>query len=285
MEITEFYLGRFLASFLYYKMSKRKNNKKLLLIYLTLCVVLITALFSGYPTTIRSALLQFTHPVQTPLLRSGSDFFKSVNVFRNISEVREDMRKLHRQNNRFLAQIANLQSIRKENEELRKALDIFSDNDYSYQMATVTGRILSVHEIIITHNNSVFVGDPVITPDRVLIGFVTETSGRFSNVTLLTSNSSSIKAVIQNSDFPVGVLRGDNSRMLVMDTIAKDKNISVGNLVTASQHQEKVIDNVYVGRVIKVNDSAVDAFKSVVVYQDIDIRDISYLIIVSDEGQ
>ncbi len=263
-------------------MSKKKSNL-FFWIFLFLAVITIVSLFTPVSKHIRSFTFTITGPVQESASESGGGFFSWLSVFRNTSEIKEEVEQLRRENTRYLSEIAGLQRLKEENEELKQILNIDFEEGEDYQISRVLSRKLNSYEVIVRHSEPTHEGAVVITPEKALVGFVVESGERVSTVRLLGSKDSVVEAKVQNENNPVGILRGDDSRILTADTISKEHPISLGELVVATSYQGVGLNEIYIGRVVKINDAAVDAFQSVVVRQGFDLKNLNHLIIIDNE--
>ncbi len=259
-------------------MRKKKNFFVITLFFLFLFLLLniLTPISSG----IKNSFFSTTFPIYRATLTAGNGFFGSLEVFQNAREVRREIESLRRENRSLLAKISTLKEIEKENETLRKALDMDLYQEKELVLAKVTGKDFVEQNIIVRHEEKVTKGDLVVTPEGLLVGIVEETNGNFSKIKLITSADSSFQAKVQNEDQPIGVLEGKGKRTLLLNLLPKDKEITRGDMVVGMAHEKESMDGVFVGRVLEVIENDIEAFNQAIVWQGIDHRYLDYLFVI-----
>ncbi len=267
----------------FFNKMKKKPVNIFLFIFLVIATLTVVNVFFPFSQKIRSVTFSLTSPVQETAISSGSSFFPFIRTLQNSKEIAEKIDSLEKENRALFAKIAQMNSLKEENKELKKILDLdFNDNDFL--AAQVIARDTRGHTVNIKHIKGAREGDFVTTTEGVLVGIITENSGQFSKVELLTSPDSVLEVKIQSNDMPIGILRGVGERILRVDTLPREKEISRGDLVVGRSHKGSEIDDIYIGRVVDINESAVDAFQSAKVWQNIDLRYIKNLLIIQNEA-
>ncbi len=259
-------------------MRKKKNFFIITLFFLFLFLLLnvLTPVSSG----IRDAFFSTTFPIYRATLTTGSGFFNSLEVFQNAEEVRREIERLRRENRNLLAKLSTLKEIERENETLRKALDMDLYQEKELVLAKVTGKDFVEQNIVVRHEEKIAEGDLVVTPEGLLVGIVEETNDNFSEIKLITSTDSSFQAKVQNEDQPIGVLEGRGERTLLLNLLPKDKEIARGDMVVGMVHEKESMDGVFVGRILEVIENDIEAFNQATVWQGIDHRYLDYLFII-----
>ncbi len=259
-------------------MRKKKNFFVITLFFLFLFLLLnvLTPISSG----IKNSFLSVTFPIYRATLTAGNGFFGSLEVFQNAKEVRKEIEKLRRENRNLLSKLSILKEIERENETLRKALEMDLYQEKELVIAKVMGKDLVKQNVIVRHEEEVTEGDLVITPEGLLIGMVKETSNNFSEIKLITSTGSSFQVKVQNKDQPIGVLEGRGEKTLLLNLLPKDKEITRGDMVVGMAYEKEVMDGVFVGRILEVIENDIEAFNQAIVWQGIDYRYLDYLFVI-----
>ncbi len=259
-------------------MRKKKNFFIVTLLLLTLFLVLnfLTPISSEIKNSFFSAIF----PIYKATLTAGTGFFANLEVFQNAREVREEIEKLRRENRNLLSKLSMLKEVEKENETLRKALDLDLYRERELVLVKVAGRDFVEQNIIVRNEEKITEGDLVVSPEGLLIGLVEETNNNFSKIRLITSTESSFEAKVQNEDQPIGVLEGRGERTLLLNFLPKDKEITRGDMVVGMAHNEEAMDGVFIGRVLEVIENDIEAFNQAVIWQGIDYRYLDYLFVI-----
>lgn len=161
-----------------------------------------------------------------------------------------------------LAQVSELQSLRAENETLRKMIE---NTDRSSQEVIVTAPITSLSRpaVSLSENSGVDAGDLVIIAGS-LVGRVNEVVGRIAVVDLLTQPDL-FPLVVVTPRGVEGIIHGDGQR-LIMTEVPADAELAVGeHVVTAGQ--PGVPPGIFVGVVGQIQEEPASPVKRVVINQ------------------
>ncbi len=236
--------------------------------------------FTPLSSTIKNFVLSSTFSLQRATLNAGNSFFENLDVFQNAKEIKEEIRRLRKENMELLARLSKLKEIKKENEALREILKIDYYTEKEFVFGEVAGKDLAKQHIIVRHERDVQEGDPVITPEGILIGVVEEVHDGFSTVKLITSKGSSFEVKVQNEDEPIGVLEGTGEKTLLLNFLPKDKRVARGDAVVSLAYEKTATSGVLIGRILEVKKNDVEAFNQAIVWQGVDYRYLDYLLIM-----
>ena len=130
-------------------------------------------------------------------------------------------------------EIAVLESLESENQELKKALGLGIGADFKTVLAEVFSKDSSDSSIFINkgQNNGLAKGMAVLTPEKVLVGKISKTYGDFSEVSLFFSANNSFAARVLGKDVS-GIVKGDGRDIFLEILFGKDEIISGDKLVT-----------------------------------------------------
>lgn len=165
---------------------------------------------------------------------------------------------LESENLKLRAELAKLQGAKEENETLRIALALSKTSDFTFIVASILGKDAGSDMFLIRlpEQGIAKIGMPVITPDKVLAGKVSEVSGSFATVLLISHSESSFDAKVSETN-TVGLVRGQGSYRLLFDLVPKDAKLSLGDMVVTSNFSGAFPANLLVGTIeeIKVSDA------------------------------
>ncbi len=263
----------------------KKNNRFLFISFLVV-IFLLVIFFTSASSVIKNTTFKITGSFQEKITEKGSGFFETFNAFRNTNALKDEVKKLRIENKKLLVALSEMEELREENEVIRKAVDIEAGDDEKRVVANIIGRDLSGFQIIISHKKNEFeVGDLVLTPEGVLIGKIAENYGTSSKVLLLGNKESSFEVRVQNSDNPIGVIKGTGDDLLLLDLIPQDEKIETGDLVVTLPTGESEIRGVLIGEIIETVRDDVGTFTKAYVKQDINPRYLDYLVVVTKKDE
>lgn len=172
------------------------------------------------------------------------------------------IRDLERQNvelqekvNELVVENVKLKEEERENEILREQLDFVKASEHKLLSAFVLAQdpsgIFQVVTIDRGEEDRVEVGMPVVVSGGILVGKVKETTNTTSKVLLITDSSSSLPAIIQESQ-ATGVVKGEMKLGLVMEMIPQDAEVKNGDTVITSALGGEFPKGLVIGQVEEV---------------------------------
>jgi rod shape-determining protein MreC len=259
----------------------RKKRNFFILFFVLLCFFVLLNIFTPVSNTIRGYSLSLISFAQKSFLEKGNNFSKYFEVFKDAKKVGIEIENLRKTNTNLNSKISSLLAIEEENKALRDILEVNLVEEEKFIFSQVVGRDISNNNIIVKHDKTVDVGLPVITPEGVLIGVVEKIHGDgYASIELLTSINSALEVKVQNEDLPIGILKGSGEKELHIDLLPKDKLLGVGDYVVAIPNSKGIKKELYVGRISKIEETDIKAFKKALIWQGIDYRYLNYLFIV-----
>lgn len=182
---------------------------------------------------------------------------------------------------------SELESLRFENEDLKKQLNYFERNSHDHITASVIARSVNPTNSSITLNkgesDGVHVGLPVIVSDGVLIGKVSQVSANASSVKLINDRQSDIAATVLNNSRTLGVIKGTKGVLLSMDFIPQDEVIQVDELVVTSGLEQYIPPGLLIGIINAVHFDPATPFQEATVEPLINYRLYNVMSIIIPE--
>ena len=270
-------------------MKRLPRFKKLSPRFKTGAIVVLLAVFfavvnlTGFSKEVKSFFYFISSPIQKTFWQVGdsvSDFFETIAEIKNLKKEDEELKL---KNQEFLAQIVLLKALKKENEILRKALEIDLKKDFQLALAEVIGKDISQDSLLINKGltDGIFEGMPVITEGRVLIGRITEPSESFSKVLLISNPNSSFDVKIQEREV-TGVAKGKGNFQLLLDLIPKDQEIKEGDLIVTTSLGGIFPKEILVGRIQKILRSDIKPFQQALVSPFFDITKLETVFMITE---
>lgn len=203
----------------------------------------------------------------------------------SIYKLNQNNIKLAEENQQLLGRIAQLKETEKENEFLRKQMNLSSFRAGQLVLSNVIGQGFSSLEksILIDkgEKQGIKKGMMVISAANLLVGRVIEAAESFSKVLLITDVNSRVNIKIDEADM-TSLLRGDESG-LIIDLIPVEKKIEKGQLVVTSGLGGIFPVGLFVGRIQKVISVDVQPFQKAWVEPVLDFGRLERVFVVTGD--
>jgi len=273
--------------------KKRFRQKKKVAV-----VIIIIGLFfllNLYQKETKNFFYSFFLPFQKYFWEKGisvSRFFSS--VFLDKSELKRENEELKRKIEKLSAEKVNLLDLKKENQVLKKALDMELEKKYQLVLVQIIGKGLGEESLLIDkgRENGILEGQPVITAQNTLVGRVVEVYKNFSKVLLVSSKKSSFDGKIipkeeglEEREEVFGLVKGEGAKEIIFDLVPKEKCVKEGDLVVTSGKSGIFPPGILVGEVKSVENLDIQPFQKVRVRPIFDIKKEVYLFIITNFKQ
>jgi rod shape-determining protein MreC len=162
-----------------------------------------------------------------------------------------------------------------ENKELRKLLDYRDGERFPDDYRGVATRVFVRPQTVFRQDVLIAAGssdgiqpeDPVVRPEG-LVGTVTEVTTNTSKVRLLTDQQSAASAFVLGSEAGGVVLRGLSSDSLILDRVAKDERVELGDTVVTAGSSFGGFASLFprgipICKVTSVSQRDIDTFKNI----------------------
>ncbi len=257
----------------------------LLLVLVGAAVVLAALRNTNAGSATEAAVLAAISPVRSALTSAASGAAAAIADAQRFDDVRNENAALRAEVARLRSSAADVQATRRENEELRAALDYQRQNtDVTLLTAQVAGRdsVDSLDTLIIDRGASdgIQVGMAVLA-EGSLAGRVRSVSTTSANVVPLQSTSSVVNALAQGDGGQAdGIVEGDENGGLRLTRIEPDAPLAIGNLVVTSGLGGGFPRGLPIGRVIAVFTSPESVFREAAVEPFVRIERVGVVQIV-----
>jgi len=224
-----------------------------------------------------------SEPAQKWLWQKGNNLS---NFFETISEIKS----LKKESDNLKLKIKTLESenlvlieLKKENEILRKALEIGLKKDFKLVFAQVIGKDVSQDSILIDQGSKdgVRVGLPVITQQKTLVGKISQVYENFSKVQLLSNKESSFDAKISEKEI-YGIVKGKGNFKFYFDLIPKDQELKEGDFLVTSALGGVFPPGLLIGEIKEVKKSDVELFQKAEIKPAFDITELKFLFVITE---
>jgi rod shape-determining protein MreC len=251
-------------------------------------IVLLIAFFivlnlTSFSKEVKNFFYLISSPIQKTLWRTGdnlSDFFE---VISEIGKLKKENEEILLKNQELLAENTGLKELKKENEVLRKALEIGLEKEFKLLLAEVIGKDISQDALLINRGSKdgILKDFPVITQQKALIGKCGEVYENFSKVILIFNKESSFDAKIPDSDIQ-GVVKGKGNLKLFLDLVSQEKEIKEGDLVVTTVLGGIFPKGLLVGEIEEVLKSDIQPWQGAKIKPAFDVKELETLFVVTN---
>lgn len=264
---------------------KFRTSKK---IKIGIIIVFLIAFFivlnlTNFAKEIKNFFYRISLPIQKILWQAGnktSDFFEMIFEFKELKKENEEL-KLKLADS--LAENLALEELRKENESLRKALEIGLEKDFKLILVQIIGKDISQDSILINKGSLEGITEnlAVITPEKIILGKVSEVYRNFSRVTLITDKKSTFDGKIAEKEIQ-GVVKGKGNLKLFLDAIPRDTEVKDGDIVVTTHLGGIYPENLLVGKIKEIRKSDIEPFQQAEIFPFFEIGELENLFVITD---
>ena len=204
--------------------------------------VFVVAMFAflnwqGWLEPPKDIFFRLTVPCQKIIYQFSLSADRAFGFLVSIKNLEQENTEYKRENERLLGQIAYLNEVSRENEFLRKQMDLPDAESNELILADVVGYNLSGFEkyLLIDKGRKHGIKEKaaVIIAGNILVGQITETYEIFSKVQLIADANISVNALIQESRI-IGLVKGNGELNLIIDLLPQGREIKKGETVISS---------------------------------------------------
>ncbi len=232
-----------------------------------------------------NAVLSIAAPIESGLrsaTRPAADF---VNNLTDINRLSDENQSIQEEIDRLTAEVARLQQVESENQDLRQLLgiretrpgdtfvaaDVFAHEPSNLQDRIAINRGLS---------DGLREGMVVLTRQGSLIGSITRILDDVAWVTLISDQTSAVSSVIQASRVQ-GVVVGAADGTLTMEFVEETADVKEGDLVLTSGLGGRHPAGVPIGQVVEVEQAAQELFQKVRVEPVADLSRLEAVLVLN----
>lgn len=250
---------------------KRRWVEAMLVIFL--CVGLLWWNPVSFFTPLRTAIWVAARPIVSFFASVQSVASDSLWFFRSLRNLKEENKKLFSEVVELRGQLAELQDIQKENEQIRKEIDAASRQRSRFATGLVIGYDSrgSGDWIIINKgkNNGISDNMAVVYGENILVGTVEEALASVSRVRLITHPKSAF-AVRTVETQAKGVIQGKFGLGVFLDSVLQTETLREGDAVVTSELGENAPPGLYVGTIKDIGSSSDGLFQQATVDLPVD---------------
>lgn len=279
-----------------------RRRRAALAILVALSLILLTAYFGESPGGVLHGIQRGAQEALAPIESGASKVFKP---FRDLAGWTSDVLGAKGENERLKDELAEArrdlaasQTAQRENEQLRRLVDLPRNEGFPQGTEPVTARVIarsptvwySTVQINRGSSDGIRVDQPVITGDG-LVGKISAVSDGNATVTLITDASSAVSAQIM-PDGANGVVKPavGNYNDLQLDFVQKGRRIRKGQTVVTSGFRARRLESLFprgipIGRVRRVDGDELELYQRVHIEPFADFRRMDFVQVLTERPE
>ncbi len=247
--------------------------------------IVFFAFLNFFQNQIKNSFYLISSPIQKTFWNAGQKFYTSFETIYEIKNLKIKNQELKQENNRLLSEIASLNELVKENETLRKALDIELEKEFKLILADITSKDTSQDSILINKGlkDKILNGMVVITEEKVLLGKISEAYKDFSRVALISNKESTFSGEIlatSSEEKISGIIQGREKSSLSFIRIPQDKKIFEQDIIITCALGGNFPSGLLVGKIKTVKKSDTEPFQQAEILPFFNIKKIQKIFII-----
>lgn len=267
--------------------SNLKKTKLFRVIILS-CLLLGVAWWSpGWLTgPLRSIFVPIALPFERLLAPVGAKISSIRSLFVSVGDLKKENEYLYHENVRLVAENVRLADVQKENESLRRQLELLPRDSFRLIASDVVGQdAMNLGSWMLIDKGSddgVRTGMAVIVDQGVLVGKVGEVLAHSARVVLLTSPDSVINSQDVQSGAK-GVVRGRHGLGLLLDMVVQTETLKTGDDVATSGLGGDIPQGFLVGKIQEVHPSGDRLFQQATLASPVKFTSLRTVFVVQGE--
>lgn len=275
---------------------RKRKDKKNIIVIITIVIILVSSIFI-YVMNKKSNLNPVEKFIKDTVLTIGSVVTKPITFVSDKLKERQEKNNLYKKYQKLEEKYNNIKNyeedidtLKKDNEELRKLLEIQSSlTDYDKINATVINREINFWYDTFTidkgEKDGIDLNMAVMTSDG-LIGKVIETSNLYSKVRLITSDSLgqkiSVRIKLESGKYVYGLLYAydKDKKCFLIEGISENIEIPIGASVKTTGMSDIFPNGILIGTVESVKKDNFDLTMIVMVKPSVTYDDFSYVTVL-----
>jgi len=201
----------------------------------------------------------------------------------SIGDLKTENERLIEENQRLTAENNRIKETEKENQSLRKELDLAPRRDFDLEASFIIAQdpqgLGSYFLIDKGESAGIKTGMAAIVSNGILIGRVAEAHSNTAKITLITDSSSAINAEAQSSGAK-GIVRGEYGLGLKMDMVSQAEILNEGETVLTSGLGGNIPHGLTIGKISQIGQSPDKLFQEASIAPATNISKLKIVFIV-----
>lgn len=233
-----------------------------------ICLLLVFLNPKGIFSPVKSLFWTIAYPFQKTFYILSKKTENTFEFLGSISDLKKENEDLVKENNRLVADLANLRDVKNINEDLENQLKLIPKNKYELEAARVIGQDPQKlgSWIMIDKGSLQGVASemPVIVNDGILVGKTSEVYPYSSKVELLTSADSSVNALDLETSAK-GLVKGEYGLGIILDMVEQSEILNEGDTVITSGLGSNIGRGLTIGTITQIKTSEDRLFQEAII--------------------
>lgn len=260
------------------------NRSKFINFFVVLAVILLLIFFNwrGWLAAPKAFAFWAVRPFVSLFQAVDNWVTAPWNFFITLKDISRENANLTSENKKLFAENSRLKEAARENEILRRQLNLGQADQRRLVMASVTGYNLAQGQYFLIDkgkSDGLTVGLAVVAANNFMVGRITEVEKNFSRVLLISDGNSSINALTQDSRVN-GAVKGSHGLGVTMEMIPIDAQINAGETVLTSGLNDGIPKGLIIGRLVGVAKRANEIWQSAVIAPVAELNDLEQVFVL-----
>lgn len=273
-----------------------KNKAAFWLVVMVLILSIAIGIFNASKTDVsgvENVVKIVISPVQKLFTNMGHGISDFWGYFSDKDKLHSEIKKLEDENADLRRQISENEASRLENEQMRKLLNLKTDNyDFEFMAAEVIARSPSNWYNSITIDkgaaDGIVLNLPVVSAGNSLVGRISEVGTTWSRITLLTDPLHAAGAqVLRSGEF--GISEGDNALSTggscKLSFVSKNADMIVGDTVITSGLGGVYPKGLVIGKIQKIRTDIQGISQYAVIGPEADLKNLRAVFVIMNYGE
>lgn len=270
------------------KFFKNKLAVTIIVLSVTFLGLIIYTSNNAQKGAVSSGVATLTNPLQKVLHNINNKLKTTVDFFLNFSEVKEENKKLTKENIELKNKLIEYDKLKEENDRLREVLNFAaSKNNYTYigsEIIGYSGESFSKGYIIDKGEKDGLAKDMAIISDKGLVGKITSVGTNWAMVEGLISENISVAVMVDSTRETTGILSGyknyNGENLAVVTNLPINSAIKEGDVILTSGLGQIYPKEIRIGEVISVETDEVKVMKKAIVKPYVDFNKLEEIFAV-----
>ncbi len=274
-------------------LSDRHTRRRLVafILLVGLCLVMLVVSGSAPVQELRRGIKFAFAPVQEALSDGTRSATSVLGAFTEVDTLRRENEELQATVDQLEDQLATLDVVTAENRRLNKLLKTKNELEYETVAAGVSARQASPYERIITLDSGSEIGirdgAPVVSLGGALAGRISDVGEGWAEVTLI-SDTNSLVAGLDSRTKATGMVAGRLSAPLAMEEIKRTDKVSINDRISTlgakigQRFRSVYPKGIPIGRVVDVIEEPGDVVKTALIQPEADLEHLDFVLVLTE---
>jgi rod shape-determining protein MreC len=262
---------------------KRISQKYVIIVVVLIVGLLFLNFIPGLSSALGNLLFKIFSPIQIFFAEIGSKVGGFFNILFSLRTLLRENAELRQKNLEMETELTGLKEVERENEILRMGLDISQKGYQVIEEAWIVGKdIQGIQDWVLINKGGkegIEKDMTVVSPERALVGKVTEVMADFSKVMLITNKESLVAALIEG-ERSEGLVKKSGEGKLFMDFIPRNEKLETEERILTSGTDNVYPKGILIGKIENIDLSQNQLFQKISISPAVDFSKLEEVFII-----